>query len=154
MAVKALLSVATASAMASNAFAQAKITVEFGYDFDHGNPDTGFVHVPNTGVGDFVGTHAIAGIAGILFTASGTLNGVPLSFSVNDSDVHSIVFRTNPFGVSLDNYIPQGGHTLDRDAKDPFEVTQARAFFEVTTTEAVPEVGAPGLFLLWDSFSW
>jgi len=53
-----------------------------------------------------------------------------LARRINDRDIHSHVFATNPFGVSLDNYILQGGDPFGRDTEDAFEVAQAHATFQ------------------------
>jgi hypothetical protein len=60
-----------------------------------------------------------------------------ISLSVLDSQIHSGVPRTNPFGVTLDNYVLQGGDPLGRDTGDAFETTQASG--HITLTNAVPE---------------
>ena len=49
----------------------------------------------------------------------------PFSFSVEDAAIHSGVFRTNPFGVTLDSWVLQGGDSYGRDTGDAFETTQA-----------------------------
>src|SRR5262245_17489017 len=50
---------------------------------------------------------------GAEFFMSGTVtlgvNTEPLERRILDRDIHSHVFKTNPFGVNLDNYILQGG---------------------------------------------
>jgi hypothetical protein len=61
----------------------------------------------------------------------------PISLSVLDSQIHSGVPRTNPFGVTLDNYVLQGGDPLGRDTGDGFETTQAPG--HITLTNAIPE---------------
>jgi hypothetical protein len=53
-----------------------------------------------------------------------------VSLSIFDKDIHSGVFRTNPFGVNLDNYILQGGDSLGRDTGDGFETTQTSGKFQ------------------------
>jgi len=54
----------------------------------------------------------------------------PLVRRILDRDIHSHVFATNPFGVTLDNYILQGGDPFGRDTGDAFEVGQAHATFQ------------------------
>jgi hypothetical protein len=54
----------------------------------------------------------------------------PLVRKILDRDIHSHVFATNPFGVTLDNYILQGGDPFGRDTGDDFEVGQAPATFQ------------------------
>ena len=68
---------------------------------------------------------------GIELFLNGTMNGSEsVSLSVNDSQIHSGVSRTNPFGVTLDNYVLQGGDPYGRDTGDAFETTQASGHFE------------------------
>lgn len=75
-----------------------------------------------------------------------------VSLSVNDADVHSGVFLTNPLGELLDNFVFQGGSSTGGDTGDGFEVTgplDAQSpghfqFFERATTQ-VPEPGAIAL---------
>jgi hypothetical protein len=63
---------------------------------------------------------------------NGLINGTEaVNLSVFDRDVHSGIFRTNPFGVSLDNYVLQGGDPVGRDTGDGFETTQTPGFFQV-----------------------
>jgi hypothetical protein len=64
-----------------------------------------------------------------------------VNLSVNDSSIHSGVPRTNPFGVTLDNYVLQGGDPLGRDPGDGYETTQADGFF--TFVEVPGNVGQP-----------
>jgi hypothetical protein len=67
---------------------------------------------------------------GIEIHLMGFINGTEaVNLSVNDSAIHSGVPRTNPFGVTLDNYVLQGGDPFGRDAGDSFEVTQANGVF-------------------------
>ena len=54
----------------------------------------------------------------------------PLVRRILDRDIHSHVFATNPFGVTLDNYILQGGDPFGRDTGDDFEVAQTPATFQ------------------------
>lgn len=67
------------------------------------------------------------------------LDNAAVNLSVFDSDIHSGVFRTNPFGVNLDNYVLQGGEPFGRDTGDDFEVTQAPGHFRFSNGTAVPE---------------
>jgi hypothetical protein len=76
---------------------------------------------------------------GLLFSMNGTLDGGSFVNSIYDKDIHSGVFRTNPFGVSLDNYVLQGGDPLGRDTGDGFEESQAIGHFEWAASPAVPE---------------
>jgi hypothetical protein len=61
---------------------------------------------------------------------------------VFDKDIHSGVTQVNPFGVSIDSYVIQGGDNIGRDTGDAFEVSQAPGhfqFFEAGPGAAVPE---------------
>jgi hypothetical protein len=60
-----------------------------------------------------------------------------VDLSIYDRDIHSGVFQTNPFGVSLDNYIMQGGDPFGRDTQDAYEVAQTPGPFQFS--EVVPE---------------
>jgi hypothetical protein len=82
---------------------------------------------------------------GLLFSMSGTLDGGSFANSIYDMDIHSGVFRTNPYGVSLDNYVLQGGDPYGRDTNDGFETTQAAGHF--VWTSAVPEPETYALML-------
>lgn len=70
-------------------------------------------------------------------TVKNGINTEPISLSVHDSDIHSGVPRTNPFGVTLDNYVLQGGDPLGRDTSDGFETTQADGHFRFFEAPAV-----------------
>jgi len=83
------------------------------------------------------------------------INTEPITLSVNDSMIHSGVPRTNPFGVTLDNYVLQGGDPLGRDTGDGYETTQADGhfrFFEAPapngTATPLPASAWGGLVLL------
>jgi len=62
-----------------------------------------------------------------------------VNLSIFDEDIHSGVPRTNPFGVTLDNYILQGGDPLGRDTGDAYEVTQAPGPFQFAQAGPPPE---------------
>jgi hypothetical protein len=97
-----------------------------------------------------------AGLAddGALLKIVGDDGSCFIDFSIHDKDIHSGVFAVNPFGVTLDNYILQGGDPFGRDTGDAFEVAQGHAFFDIT---CVPEpsqwamIGGMGLlgFGVW-----
>ena len=82
---------------------------------------------------------------GLLFSMSGTLDGGSFSNSIFDKDIHSGVFQTNPYGVSLDNYVLQGGDPYGRDTGDGFELSQAHGHF--VWASAVPEPETYALLL-------
>jgi len=77
---------------------------------------------------------------GALLTIVGGFDDCQIDFAIHDKDIHSGVFATNPFGVTLDNYILQGGDPYGRDTFDTFEVAQAHATFTVGC--GVPDVGS------------
>ena len=82
------------------------------------------------------------GLTGATIFANGVWDGVTSrNLSVDDIDVHSGVFRTNPFGVTLDNFVLEGGDSLGRDTGDAFEETQAAGHFRFA--ERGPDSGAP-----------
>lgn len=85
----------------------------------------------------------ILGIAGTVTLGSCTF-AIDSTFS--DADLHSGVFRTNPFGETLDNYVMQGGDPFGRDTGDGFETTQADGVANLTGTCGVPEPAS--VFLL------
>jgi hypothetical protein len=61
-----------------------------------------------------------------------------VNLSIFDKDIHSNAPRTNPFGVTLDNYILQGGDPFGRDTGDDFEETQAPGPFQFAQVVAPP----------------
>ena len=85
---------------------------------------------------------------GVEIYMSGTvafgLDSEAFSASIFDKDIHSGVFRTNPFGVTLDNYILQGGDSLGRDTGDDYEVTQEHGHFRFSNR--IPEPASLALF--------
>jgi hypothetical protein len=87
---------------------------------------------------------------GIGIFLSGFIQGTEaVNLSVNDADIHSGVPRTNPFGVTLDSYVIQGGDPTGQDTGDAFETTQAPGQFEffqaATRTATAPEPQALAL---------
>jgi hypothetical protein len=86
---------------------------------------------------------------GLLFDMNGSLDGGAFLASIYDSDIHSGVFATNPFGISLDNYVLQGGDPFGRDTGDGFEEAQAVGTFvwAARATGGVPEPGSLALLL-------
>ena len=80
---------------------------------------------------------------GLEFTLVGTAD-VAVNVDVFDKDIHSGVFRTNPFGINLDNYVLQGGDPFGRDTGDAFEETQAVGTL-VVSSAAVPVPGTLAL---------
>ena len=80
---------------------------------------------------------------GVEMYLNGSFDGdAPVLLSVFDKDVHSGVFQTNPFGVSLDNYVLQGGDPFGRDTGDAFEVVQADGHFQFISVVPEPETYA------------
>jgi len=92
----------------------------------------------SSNVGGFNGANGTTQ-SGALFFMKGTVSlgtdvqGVDLS--VFDKDIHSGQSRTNPFGVTLDNYILQGGDPLGRDTGDSYETSQASGSFQFAQLE-------------------
>jgi hypothetical protein len=84
---------------------------------------------------------------GINITLNGLFGATAASLSVLDSDVHSGVFATNPYGVTLDNYVLQGGDPYGRDTGDGFEVNQAFGHYTFASG-TVPEPAAWALMLV------
>ena len=84
---------------------------------------------------------------GLLFSVNGIIDGGALVASIYDSQIRSGVFATNPFGVSLDNYVLQGGDPQGRDTGDNFEESQApgRFVWAALPTGVVPEPGSMAL---------
>ena len=82
------------------------------------------------------------GVNGMSIFLNGTMNSTEsVNLSVNDANIHSGVSRTNPYGVTLDNFVLQGGDSLGRDTGDSYETTQANGqyqFFEAPAGQ-VPE---------------
>jgi hypothetical protein len=76
------------------------------------------------------------------------VNTQAVGLSVNDADIHSGAPRTNPFGVTLDSYVLQGGDNLGRDTGDGYEETQASGHFEFFDAgpSATPEPASMTLF--------
>ncbi len=72
-------------------------------------------------------------------TVSDGVNSMAVDLTIYDKDIHSGVFQTNPFGVTLDNYIVQGGDPYGRDTGDDFEVNQAPGAFQFSNGSAAPE---------------
>ncbi len=87
-------------------------------------------------------------ITGSFTNGSDTETGIALS--VFDKDVHSGVFRTNPFGVNLDNYVIQGGDPNGQDTQDGFEESQTAGHLQLSEVvdSSAPE---PASFVLFGS---
>jgi len=84
---------------------------------------------------------------GMLFDFSGTISlglaSEAASGNVYDSQIHSGVFATNPYGVTLDNYVMQGGDPYGRDTGDSFEVAQAAGQYQFYEAPAPPPSTVP-----------
>ena len=78
---------------------------------------------------------------GVEVFLTGLFNGTEsVNLSVNDSNIHSGVFRTGCDGISSDSYVLQGGAPTGCDNGDGFETTQTDGtftFFE--SSGRVPE---------------
>src|SRR5207237_1998446 len=57
-------------------------------------------------------------------------NSQSVFLSIFDKDIHSGSPRTNPYGMTLDNFILQGGDSFGRDTGDGYETTQAPGPFQ------------------------
>lgn len=84
---------------------------------------------------------------GVIFNVTGLFGATAVALTVTDSQIHSGVFATNPFGVFLDNYVIQGGDPLGRDTGDGFEVAQAFGHFNFSAG-AVPEPASWAMMLI------
>lgn len=91
--------------------------------------------------------------SGLLLKVEGSFaGGLAISYGIYDHEIHSGTPALNPFGVTLDNYILQGGDPFGRDTFDPFEVAQAHAFLTITgdrvamPLDCVPE---PASLVVW-----
>src|SRR5262249_43849462 len=67
-----------------------------------------------------------------LGTASEAVN-----LSVYDKDIHSGVFQTNPFGLTLDNYVLEGGDPYGVSTGHVYEVAQAPGDYTFQESAAV-----------------
>jgi hypothetical protein len=86
---------------------------------------------------------------GIVATIVGNFGATAVNLSVADANMHSGVFRTNPFGVTLDNYVLQGGDNIGRDTGDGYEETQADSHFRFSAEgRGVPEPATWAMMLL------
>jgi hypothetical protein len=85
---------------------------------------------------------------GVQFFMNGTVdNGTSsetVDLAIYDQDIHSNTFTTNPFGVTLDNFILQGGDSLGRDTGDAYELSQAPGPFEFFQAATSPESSIAG----------
>lgn len=87
------------------------------------------VNSESSNVGGFNGPFGSAQ-PGVQIFLNGLINGIEaVNLSVFDKDIHSGVFQTNPFGISLDNYVLQGGAPNGVDTGDTFEIAQANGHF-------------------------
>jgi hypothetical protein len=101
------------------------------------------VNSESSNVGGFNNTSPGNPQDGVIMWMNGTFDGsISGLLTVSDKDVHSGVFQTNPFGVSLDNYVLQGGDPFGRDTGDAFEVAQADGHFQFISVVPEPETYA------------
>ena len=74
------------------------------------------------------------GLFGAEFMMSGMVSlgadAQAVFLAIFDRDIHSGSPRTNPFGVTLDNFILAGGDPFGRDTGDEYETTQAPGPFQ------------------------
>jgi hypothetical protein len=78
------------------------------------------------------------------FEIKGTItlgpNSQMVDLSIYDKDIHSGLPSTNPFGVTLDNFILQGGDAYGRDAADSYEVSQTPGVFQLPAASSSPDL--------------
>jgi hypothetical protein len=96
----------------------------------------------SSNVGGFNGVNGDGTNVGAILNVSGKLGSCDINVSYNDSQFHSGVFRTNPFGITLDNYVIQGGDPFGRDTVDPYETTQAPGIIKVECPTPEPSTFA------------
>lgn len=89
---------------------------------------------------------------GLLVTFVGTVTDAfgteNVNFQAYDRDIHSGAPRVNPFGVTVDSYVLQGGDPFGRDTGDGFEESQApgiQDFQQVPAPGALALMGVAGL---------
>jgi hypothetical protein len=81
------------------------------------------------------------------FTGSGAYAG--LGLGAFDADIHSGVFRTDPFtGNPIDSYVLQGSTSTGNDTGDTFEEAAADGHLTFAFRGAVPEPGGWALMLV------
>ncbi len=104
------------------------------------------VNAESSNMGGYNGAFNSSPQPGVEIFLNGTValgaNSEGVSLSVHDADIHSGVPRTNPFGVTVDSYVLQGGDPFGRDTGDAFETTQASGhfrFFQGSGGAAAPE---------------
>ena len=122
----------------------------FGTDFSYSHvltlsPGQSAVFAVNSESSNFGGYNGpyLGSQNGVEMYLNGSFDGdAPVLLSVFDKDVHSGSFQTNPFGVSLDNYVLQGGDPFGRDTGDAFEVGQADGHFQFISVVPEPETYA------------
>jgi len=102
----------------------------------------------SSNVGGFNGPYNTVPQPGVIIDANGAFGGTAVSLSVDDSSVHSGVSATNPYGVTLDNYVLQGGDPLGRDTGDGFEVAQAFGHYTFFSGGTVPEPATWAMMLV------
>lgn len=104
------------------------------------------VNAESSNVGGFNGAFGSTQ-PGIQIFLTGLFNATEaVNLSVNDSDIHSGVPQVNPFGLTVDSYVLQGGDPLGRDTGDGFEVAQAAGSFSFI--ERVANVPEPATLML------
>jgi hypothetical protein len=131
------------------------------YSYSHGltlTPGQSAVFAVNGdsgNVGGFNGPY-LGSQNGVEMYLNGSFNGgAPVLLSVFDKDVHSGVFQTNPYGVSLDNYVLQGGDPFGRDNGDVFKVAQANGHFQFSQAGSpVPEPSTYSMLLAGLGVMW
>lgn len=90
------------------------------------------------------------GLLGIDVLINGVFGGVTsVHLDAHDGDIHSGSFQTNPFGVSVDSFVLQGGDPQGRDTGDAFEVNQAHGNIRFSAVGGpVPEPATWAMMLM------
>jgi hypothetical protein len=102
-----------------------------------GQSDSIAIGNESSNVGGFNGPFGVAQ-PGVQIFLNGLFNGQGASLSVFDSNIHSGSPRTNPYGVTLDNYVLQGGDPFGRDTGDAFETSQSLGHYTFTSATPLP----------------
>ena len=132
--------------------AHSALAGNLGFDQEHGFIAAGAsvsIGIANdaSDVGGFNG-QAYTFRPGIVIYLEGTITDgtstAPVKLGVQDLDIHSGVFRTDPNGLVTDDFVLQGGDPFGFDNGDAFEVSQAQGRY--TLQGVVPEPATLGMF--------
>jgi hypothetical protein len=82
---------------------------------------------------------------GLQILMTGTVSNGPASEGVNlsvfDKDIHSGVFQTTPFGLTMDSYVLEGGDPYGRSTGHVYETSQASGHYEFLESAPTGAVG-------------